>query len=73
MGRPYRCTRTGVHDKGVLQTTYGHQANTLLEHGFEAQHWSQAKMSCKIISVSARSILALARSPEDRSKTFKHR
>eukprot|EP00972_Heterocapsa_arctica_P100201 14774733-Heterocapsa_arctica.AAC.1 len=25
LGRPYRCTRTGVHDKGVLHDNYGHR------------------------------------------------
>eukprot|EP00972_Heterocapsa_arctica_P005753 850470-Heterocapsa_arctica.AAC.1 len=25
VGRSYRCTRTGVHDKGVLHNKYGHR------------------------------------------------
>eukprot|EP00972_Heterocapsa_arctica_P012100 1775946-Heterocapsa_arctica.AAC.1 len=45
--RPYRSTRTGVHDKGVLHNKYGHRQAMLLSFKIG----SQAQNLCKMTSV----------------------
>eukprot|EP00972_Heterocapsa_arctica_P034339 5057866-Heterocapsa_arctica.AAC.1 len=46
-GRPYTCTRTGVHDKGVLQNKDGHRKTMLSRLNIG----SQAQNLCNMISV----------------------
>eukprot|EP00972_Heterocapsa_arctica_P020577 3032859-Heterocapsa_arctica.AAC.1 len=45
---------------------------TRLEHGFEAQHWSQAQFFVQNDQRSARHLMVIARMPEDSSNTFKN-
>eukprot|EP00972_Heterocapsa_arctica_P080025 11792656-Heterocapsa_arctica.AAC.1 len=54
IGRPFRCTSTGVHGKGALHNKYGVDKKTMLDRVVEAQHLSQAQLFalfCKMISV----------------------
>eukprot|EP00972_Heterocapsa_arctica_P098043 14464613-Heterocapsa_arctica.AAC.1 len=69
-GGPTRCTRTGVHDKGVLHKQNMGIGKTSLVHVFEAQNLSQAQMFSNIYWRSARNLMMIARMREDRSTTF---
>eukprot|EP00972_Heterocapsa_arctica_P113034 16435021-Heterocapsa_arctica.AAC.1 len=53
LGRPYRCTCTGVHDKGILHKTYGHQQRQCwsvllkLNIGFKQRCCAKRSASCE--------------------------